>query len=92
MPSGSTKVADVQPENHLVNEMRECDTANLQILSELLHGREFLADTRSIAFDTVSMRVSQLKAIWEHILLPCFELPVVTPQPALKRQQNSPEV
>ena len=40
---------------------------------------------------TVSMRVSQLKAIWEHILLPCFELPVVTPQPALKRQQNSPE-
>jgi hypothetical protein len=46
------------------------------------HGREFLADTRSIAFYTVSMRVSQLKAIWEHILLPCFELPVVIPQPA----------
>ena len=63
-------------------------------LNLALHGREFVADTRSIAFDTVSMRVSQLKAIWDHILLPCFELPVVTPSAmaALKRQQNSPEV
>ena len=90
MPGGSTKVTDVQLENHLGDDCGAC--VNHIALNLALHGCEFLADTRNIAFDTVSMRVSQLKAIWEHILLPCFELPVVTPQPALKRQQNSPEV
>ena len=38
MPGGGTKVADMQLENHLLRGrvMNECDTANLQILSELL--------------------------------------------------------
>ena len=36
MPGGGTKVADMQLENHLLRVMNECDTANLQILSELL--------------------------------------------------------
>ena len=57
-----------------------------------LHGNGFLADKRSIGFDMVSMRVSQLKAIWDHILLPCIDLPVVTPQGALKRQHSSPDL
>ena len=61
-------------------------------LNLALHGREFLADTRSIGFDMVSMRVSQLKGIWDHILLPCIDLPVVTPQGALKRQHSSPDL
>ena len=36
MPGGGSKVADVQLENHLLGVMRDCDTANLQILSDLL--------------------------------------------------------
>jgi len=60
-------------------------------LNLVLHGRDFLADTRRIGFDTVSMRVSQLKAIWDHIMVPCVELPVVTPQGPLKRQFTSPD-
>ena len=32
-------------------------------LNMALHGREFLSDTSSTSFDTVNMRISQLKAI-----------------------------
>ena len=44
-----------------------------------LHGRDCLSDTSKVVFDTVGMRISQLKAIWEHILTPCVDVNAVTP-------------
>ena len=34
-------------------------------------GPQVLTNTASFEFDTVQMRVHQLKVIWDHVLLPC---------------------
>ena len=60
-------------------------------LNMALHGREFLSDTSSTSFDTVNMRISQLKAIWEHVLTPCTEAAVITPLPCMNKGLKSPD-
>ena len=47
------------------------------------HGREFLANTRSIESDTGAMRVGQMKSIIEHVLHECAPVNVVTSAPNL---------
>ena len=60
-------------------------------LSMALHGREFLSGTSRTSFDTVNMRISQLKAIWEHVLTPCTEAAVITPLPYINKGLKSPD-
>ena len=50
---------DVQPQSG--DDCGAC--VNHITLNMALHGREFLSDTSSTSFDTVNMRISQLKAI-----------------------------